>query len=85
MNNEYWMPTPASGPFEREPVALDLLTAEEQAVLRRLMTGERPRKRHRYVSARKQRAALRQRRIVLDRLGGRDLRSLVQIVMELGL
>ena len=79
------MPTPASGPFERVTFEIELLTAEEQAVLRRLMRGERRYGRVRHTSARRQRLALRQRRQVLDQLGGRDLRSLVQIVMELGL
>lgn len=85
MNNEFWMPTPDSGPYERVPFEIERLTAAERAVLRRLKHGERPRKLARGQSRRRQRTALRQRRELLDKLGGRDLRSLVQIVMELGL
>jgi FixJ family two-component response regulator len=85
VNNEFWMPAPASGPYERFPLEIERLTSEEKAVLRRLMRGERPRKLARDLSPRRRRVALRQRRELLGRLGGRDLRSLVQIVMELGL
>ena len=85
MNNEFWMPSPASGPYERVFFEIERLTPEEKAVLRRLTRGERPRNWARAQSPRRRRAALRQRRELLDKLGGRDLRSLVQIGMELGL
>ena len=79
------MPMPAGGPYEPTPYGFKRLTPEEQAVLRRLMGRERPLRYARRTSARRERAAVRQRRRVLEKLAGRDLRSLVQIVMELGL
>jgi hypothetical protein len=86
VNNEYWMPTPASEPFDNGFLGYQLLTPEEQAVLRRLRRGSsRLRKAHRGASGIRHRAALRRRRKALDNLRISDLRSLVQIVMELGL
>jgi hypothetical protein len=85
LDNEFWMPAPHNGPPERHSAGPARLTPEEQAVLRRLLRGERTRKYVRLQSPRRQRALQRQRRKLLDRLGSRDLRSLVQIVMELGL
>ena len=85
MNNEYWMPTPASEPIDNGFLGYQLLTPEEQAVLRRLRRGTRSPKAHRGASGIRHRAALRRRRKALDNLRISDLRSLVQIVMELGL
>jgi hypothetical protein len=79
------MPAPSDGPPERSGADFEPFTPEEKAVLQRLIRKERRRKSARRQSPRRLRAALRQRRELLDRLGRRDLRSLVQIVMELGL
>lgn len=84
MNNEFWMPAP-----QGDPAGIvfygQVLTPAEQAVLRRLRRGERPRLAARRTTGRRERAALRKRRRTLDRLAPGDLRSLVQIVMQLNL
>ena len=85
VNNEYWMPTPAGEPIDTGFLGHHLLTPEEQAVLRRLRRGTRTRQEPRKASGIRHRAALRRRRRALDNLRVSDLRSLVQIVMELGL
>jgi hypothetical protein len=83
VNNEFWMPAPVSGPDDFAPFVYQRMTAREQAVLRRLKRrGGTATFRTGRV---RERAALRQRRRVLSRLGIHDLRSLVHIVMELGL
>ena len=84
VNNEFWMPSP-SGPVERFEYVYERLTRQEQAVLHRLLRGESPRKAARRLGRWRQRAAIRRRRRALDRLGIHDIRSLVQIVIELGL
>lgn len=60
------------------------LTRSERAVLRRLRRASRYR-RNPLARGVRDRVALRRRRKALDGLGVRDLRSLIQIVAELGL
>jgi hypothetical protein len=84
LNNEFWMPAPVSGPDDFSSLVFERLTAREQAVLRRLLRSQGSASFRRQSRVR-QRAALRQRRRVLNRLGITDVRSLVHIVMELGL
>ena len=78
------MPAPISGPVDFAPFVHQRLTAKEQAVLRRLLRRQGVAS-YRRGSPVRARTALRQRRRMLNRLGVSDLRSLVHIVMELGL
>ena len=61
------------------------LTRKEREVLKRLWGAERPRKAARRLSRQSRRAAMRRRRRALNSLDPRDVRSLVQIMIELGL
>lgn len=79
------MPIPAGRPDRAEFAAEPGLTPAERAVLRRLRRGESALRTARRLRGIRQRAALRRRRRVLDRLAERDVHSLVRIVMELGL
>lgn len=81
----FWMPS--ARPVEQaelSPVGPPRLTPEEQAVLRRLRRGEK-RLWGRVTPKARKRTLLRRRRQALDRLTVRDLRSLAQIVLQLGL
>lgn len=84
VNEGYWMPAPLGEPLEPASFGSGGLTPAEQAVLRRLRRGTR-RKAVRAASGIRHRAALRRRRRALAALGPHDLRSLLQIVIELGL
>jgi hypothetical protein len=85
VNNEFWMPEPTGEPLDNGFVGYRLLTPAEQAVLRRLRRGAKYRNAARPASGIRHRQALRRRRKALDNLRLHDIRSLVQIVMELGL
>lgn len=80
----FWLPGPSGGggpPFNEGQ-----FTAEERTVLRRLLRGPRAR---RFVNApiatRRERAARRVRRRIIGGLSTRDVRSLIQILMQLRL
>jgi hypothetical protein len=83
VNNEFWMPAPSSGQEDFEPFVYQPMTSREEAVLRRLK--RRPGTASFRPGRVRERVALRLRRRVLNRLARSDLRSLVHIVMELGL
>jgi hypothetical protein len=61
------------------------LTRKEREVLKWLWGAERPRKAARRMTHPGRRAAMRRRRRALDSLDPDDIRSLVQIMIELGL
>ncbi len=84
LNNDVWMPAPGGEPAGYFYFDLPL-TPRERAVLRRLRRGDRHGTANPRPGAFRRRAALRRRRRALDRLAPGDLRSLVRIVMELGL
>lgn len=80
-----WLPRP-SGDGGGTPPQVGQFTARERTVLRRLLRGRRPRRFvHPSSAARRERAARRVRRRIIGGLSPRDVRSLLQILMELRL
>lgn len=81
VNNDFWMPLPEGEPAGFIHFGPPRLTPAERTVLRRLRRGAPQHGR----GGVRERTARRRRRRTLDRLAPEDLRSLVRIVMELGL
>lgn len=84
MNSEFWWPA-AFEPADNIRLRYVALTREERAVLKRLLDGEKPRKAARRTGRVRYKATLRRRRRALVRLDESDIRSLLQIMVELGL
>lgn len=84
MNSEIWWRADFE-PADNSRFRYGALTREERAVLRRLLDGERPRRAARRTGRARYKAALRRRRRALGRLDESDIRSLLQIMVELGL
>lgn len=84
MSSESWWAAPFE-PADNLRLRYVALTREERAALKRLLDGERPRKAARRSGRVRFKALLRRRRRALGRLDESDIRSLLQIMVELGL